>query len=319
MNSELVTYARVAFGWNGDITVNAGPRGALGQIWRVQIGPDRYALKEIFAEPSSPARIAAELDFAGRAVSAGIRLPASHPDRDGRYLVTTPDGTWLRLYEWVDMVPVDPANPETLGALLARLHRCAKATTTEPGGDPAVDWYDRVPTASEWASLARTVWGPRFAAAVATLPELCAAVAPVDPAALIMCHRDLHPENILADHSGRLVVVDWDNFGAAEPGRELAGVFFDWYCDGDADLEAMASLYRAYVDEGGPGRITGPADFTMLLATRLNFLLLQARIALDPRSGAREREWAEHEIDEMLRLLPTPRQLADVLSLVGGR
>ena len=86
----------------------------------------------------------------------------------------------------------------------------------------------------------------------------------------------------------------------------------------------MRAMYEAYVREGGPGRITEPADFTMLLATRLNFLLLQTRIALDPRAEQRHRDWAEREIDEALHILPTPRQLADVLELtrhpliVGG-
>ena len=313
MRSELVAYVREAFGWDGDLAVEAGPRGALGQIWRVRAGPHRYALKEIFYEPPTEARIAAELDLARRATAAGLRVPASHPDRDGRYLVTAPDGTWLRLYEWVDMVPVEPADPAALGALLARLHRCAPATRTEPGGEPAVDWYDRVPT--DWVSTSEASWGPRLAAVVATLPELCAAVTPVDPAGLILCHRDLHPENVLADDRG-LVVIDWDNFGAAMPGRELAQMLFDWYPD---DLDAMGRLYRAYVAEGGPGRITGPADFTMLLAARLNFLSLITWTALDRRSGERERAWAEREIAEMLPLVPTPRQLADVLSLVGGR
>ena len=73
-----------------------------------------------------------------------------------------------------------------------------------------------------------------------TLPELCAAVAPADPAGLIVCHRDLHPENVLADAAGALVVVDWDNLGPAAPGRELARALFDWFCDGPTtDLDAV--------------------------------------------------------------------------------
>jgi aminoglycoside phosphotransferase (APT) family kinase protein len=148
------------------------------------------------------------------------------------------------------------------------------------------------------------------------LPQLCAAVSPADHAELIVCHRDLHPENIFADPAGELVVVDWDNLGPAAPGRELARALFDWFCDGPtADLEAMRGMYEAYVRAGGPGRITQPADFTMLLACRLNFLLVQAGIALDPLAEPRHREWAEREIDEALQILPTPRQLADVLEL----
>jgi Ser/Thr protein kinase RdoA (MazF antagonist) len=316
----LMAHAQDAFGWGDDVVMSAGPRGALGQIWRVDAGPARYALKEIFAEPTPEPLIEAELAFARRAAEAGVRLPASHPDRDGRHLHTTPDGTWLRLYDWMDLRPVDlgaPGTPAGLGELLARLHRCAPASTTEPDGGPPDPWYDRIAPVDRWTDAAGSgaSWAGRLSERVATLPELCAVVTPVDPAGLIVCHRDLHPENILAGPDGALVVVDWDNLGPAAPERELAKVLFDWFCDGPADLPAMGGLYEAYVRAGGPGRITRPADFTMLVASRLNFLLRQTGIALDPRAEARHREWAEREIDEALRILPTPGQLAEVLEL----
>ncbi|MBE1584125.1 phosphotransferase enzyme family protein [Nonomuraea angiospora] len=347
MGTELGAYVREAFGWDADVVVSAGPRGALGQIWRLDVGPARYALKEIFGEPPSEALIEAELAFGRRAAEAGVRLPAGHRDRDGRHLLSAPGGgTWLRLYDWVDLRPVDlaaRATPGELGALLARLHRCAPAAATEPDGGPPDAWYHQVPTEQEWprvenhqvpaeeerpraecpqgpAERAGVAWAGRLAERVATLPELCAAVAPADPAELIVCHRDLHPENVLADPSGALVVVDWDNLGPAVPGRELARALFDWFCDGpDADLDAMRAMYEAYVREDGPGRIRQAADFSMLLAGRLNFLLAQTRVALDPGAERRHREWAEREIDEALRILPTPRQLADVLALTASR
>ena len=320
MVDRLVGYVREAYGWDEDVTVSAGPRGALGQIWRVDVGPARYALKEIFARPPSEALIEAELAFARRAAEAGVRLPASHPDREGRYLLAAPGGVWLRLYDWIELQPVEltaPATPAELGALLARLHRCAPATTAEPSGEPPDPWYDHAPAVQEWAvvSASGATWAPRLAERLAAVPELCAAVTPADPAALIVCHRDLHPENVLADPAGGLVVIDWDNLGPATPSRELAQALFDWFCDGSADLDAMRRMYQAYLREGGPGRITEPTDFSMLVATRLNFLLLQTRIAIDPTAEPRHREWAEREIDEALRILPTPRQLAEVLEL----
>ncbi|MFI9847851.1 phosphotransferase enzyme family protein [Nonomuraea sp. NPDC051941] len=321
--TELVAYVREAFGWDADVVVSAGPRGALGQIWRLEVGPARYALKEIFGEPPSEALIEAELAFARRAAEAGVRLPASHPDCEGRHLLSAPGGgPWLRLYDWIDLRPVDlaaRATPRELGTLLARLHRCAPAATAEADGGPPAAWYHQVPAEREWVR-GGPAWAGRLAERLATLPELCAAVAPADPAELIVCHRDLHPENVLADPAGALVVVDWDNLGPAAPGRELARALFDWFCDGpDADLDAMRAMYEAYVRDGGPGRITEAADFSMLLATRLNFLLVQTRIALDPGAERRHREWAEREIDESLRILPTPRQLADVLALTASR
>jgi Ser/Thr protein kinase RdoA (MazF antagonist) len=293
---------------------------ALGQVWRVDAGTARYALKEIFARPPSEAVIAAELAFTRRAVRAGVRLPASHPDRAGRFLHAAPGGTWLRLYDWVDLRPVNltaPATPGELGELFARLHRCVPAKRVEPDGGPPDRWYDRVPAASEWAEVAETgtVWAERLAYRLATLPELCATVRPVDPAALILCHRDLHPENILADPDGALVIVDWDNLGPAAPGREIAQALFDWFSDGATDLDAVREMYGTYVHDGCPGRVTAPADFSMLLATRLNFLRLQTGIAIDTRAERRDREWAEREIDEALPILPTPQQLTDVLEL----
>lgn len=321
MVEELALHAREAFGWAGDVVVSAGPRGALGQIWRLDVGPARYALKEIFTAPPSEAVIEAELAFARRAAEVGVRLPASHPDREGRHLLAAPGGTWLRLYDWVDLRPVElaaQATPRELGALLARLHRCAPAAAVEPGGGPPDPWYDHVPAAHEWAEACASgaAWAARLADRLTSLPELCAAVAPADPAELIICHRDLHPENVLADPTGALVVVDWDNLGPAEPGRELARALFDWFCDSSTvDLDAARGMYEAYAREGGPGRLRGPADFSMLLASRLNFLLVQARVAIDPGAERRHREWAEREIDEALRILPTPQQLADVLDL----
>ena len=115
---------RHAYGWSGDFEIFPGPRGALGQIWRVHVGSARYALKEIFAEPPSPEQIETELAFTRTASAAGVRIPVSHPDRAGRYLLTTAAGTWLRVYDWLDLGPVAP-DAEALGALLARLHRCA--------------------------------------------------------------------------------------------------------------------------------------------------------------------------------------------------
>jgi Ser/Thr protein kinase RdoA (MazF antagonist) len=321
MDDKLIGYVRQAFGWDAKVTISAGPRGALGQIWRLDVGPARYALKEIFAEPPSGAQIAAELAFARRAVDAGVRLPASHPDRNGHYLLTAPDGTRLRLYDWLDLRPVDltaQATPGELGALLAALHRCAPAAPVEPP-DP---WYNRPPALGDLARAAESdaVWAARLADLLPTLAELGTAVEPSDPAALIVCHRDLHPENVLAGPSGALVVVDWDNLGPAAPARELAQALFDWFCEDPLfDLDAMHTMYQEYRHAGGPGRLTGPADFSMLIAVRLNFLLVQARVALDPEAEPRHRDWAEREIDESLRILPTPQQLARTVNRLSSR
>jgi Ser/Thr protein kinase RdoA (MazF antagonist) len=328
VDEQLIAYLRGVYGWAGGVTVTAGPRGALGQIWRVETGPSRYALKEILFDPPTEELVEVELTFTRRAAAAGLRLPASHADRNGRYVVCGPGDRWFRLYDWVDLSPVDlaaPSTPARLGALLARLHACAPATDTESDGGPPDHWYDRVPAVDVWTAPAKSdaAWAPRLAERLDTLTQLgtsvasVASVGPADQAGLVMCHRDLHPDNVFAVPDGDLVVVDWDNLGPADPGRELARVLFDWFCDhGVVDLDAVVATVDAYVAAGGPGRVSSPADFSMLLAGRLNFLLGQLSVALAPGVDQRHRDWAEREIDEALRMLPTPEQLAAVLEVV---
>ncbi|MFB9543666.1 phosphotransferase enzyme family protein [Micromonospora sagamiensis] len=324
MTEELVAAARRAYGWSARAVATRGPRGALGQIWRVDDGPTRYALKEIFAAPPTAEQVAVELTYTRRAAEAGVRLPASLPDREGRHVVPTPGGTWLRLYDWVDVRPLDltaQSTPHAVGVLLARLHRCAPATAVEAGGAPPDAWYHQVPTAHAWDRVPAvgTAWAARLADRLASLPDLTREVTRVVSGRLVVCHRDLHPGNVLAEPTGDLVVVDWDSLGPAAPERELARALFDWCCDGpDADFAGMRRMYEAYLRHGGPGRIVAPADFSMLVASRLNFLLRQLHVAVDPATEGRHREWAEQEIDEALRILPTPEHLAAVLELAAS-
>jgi Ser/Thr protein kinase RdoA (MazF antagonist) len=281
-------------------------------------------VKELFPPVPPEALLRTEVAFAEQAAASGVRLPANRPDREGRYLLTAPDGSRLRVYDWVDLNRVDPAAGGTaaaLGTLLARLHRAGAVASTEPDGSPPDPWYHSVPSVADFATAARSgaTWAARLAQRLDTLDELCADVQPADPDRLRLCHRDLHPENVLADPEGALVVVDWDGFGPAAPERELAMVALDWFGAGPSvDLAAVGRLVEGYSEAGGPGRLTELADFSMLLGQRLNFLLSQLRVALDPDAESRHRAWAEWEIDEGLTILPTPAQLRQVLAAVGA-
>ncbi len=56
----------------------------------------------------------------------------------------------------------------------------------------------------------------------------------------------------------------------------------------------------------------------MLVAQRLNFLARQVEVALDPTASADDRAWADQEIDEALRILPTRAQLDEVLGALAA-
>ena len=330
VQTDLVTSAREAFDLgDGDVSITPGARGAQGQVWRLAVGRRVFALKRVFAGmPPAPVEVEAEVAFATRAAEAGIRLPASHPDRNGRYLVPLADGGWMRLYDWVDLRSVDlVAAAEALGVLLARLHRCAPAADRESGGAPPDPWYELPPDEDDWGPLVTAAadsgrsWASRLAAAAEGLPALYPLLSSAPPDGMRLCHRDLHPGNVLADPAGELVIVDWDQLGPADPTRDLTRTLVAFFHDGDPDLTSMHRAYRSYLKAGGPARLRATDDFTMLIAAQLNFLNMQVRIALDPTATPRDRNWAELEIDEGLRILPTPELTAAVLDalVVGPR
>jgi Ser/Thr protein kinase RdoA (MazF antagonist) len=75
-------------------------------------GRGRYAVKELFWE-SDEESVRPEVTITAHLESAGIRLPGSLPGRDGRFLqelAADHGGGWLRLYRWIDGVPVDLAD-----------------------------------------------------------------------------------------------------------------------------------------------------------------------------------------------------------------
>jgi Ser/Thr protein kinase RdoA (MazF antagonist) len=320
-----VELACAAFGLTpaAGASISAPSRGAAGQIWRLDLGTDRYAVKELFFGCDEES-VRAEVTFTEHLRAAGIRLPGSVPASTGRFVVPVTGATgdrWLRLYQWIDGVPADLADVGTaaqIGNLLARLH--IRALPPQGAYDP---WFEVVPDPVTWDQLADAAraqgagWGSELAGRAGLLAELAEFVSAADRDQMVTCHRDLHPDNVLIDQSGALVVLDWDDSGPACPDQELAGVLAFWHLDsaGRPDEKAIERTLAAYYAADGPGRLHDERAFAMYIAGRLNFLHGQARQALDQDASPANRRHAAIEISDTLARLPTPRLIGHLIDL----
>ena len=131
-----------------------------------------------------------------------------------------------------------------------------------------------------------------------------------EPRDLIMCHRDLWADNLRADADGTPVVIDWDNCGPAPMAGELAMVLVEF----GSTPDRARDLYAAYVDAGGPARITGPSDFTMPIAVLHHIVEIGARQWL-AASGDLARRRAAGRVTEFT---DDPLLLADVERLLDA-
>jgi thiamine kinase-like enzyme len=77
------------------------------------------------------------------------------------------------------------------------------------------------------------------------------------------CHLDLWSDNLRRTTTGDLCIIDFDNAGPADPSREIGMLLFEL---GQGDAAREHRLYDAYLEAGGPGRITSRADFALTVA-----------------------------------------------------
>ena len=290
-DAELV--ARL-FGLDGEARL-AGPvdRGEQGQVWRLDVEGDRYAVKETFA-PLDDEQAQLAHAFQLQAAAAGVRAPMPVLTRAGEVLVRF-DANPVRMYRWVELAGPDRTiSPEAVGHCLAKLHLAGPAleTRTHP-------WYFEPVGRTRWTDLARRLEqrGAPFAARLSELVDELVAVESVfvEPAVRSLCHRDLFADNVRVAPDGGVVVIDWDNCGAASVDQELGMVLLEFGLYEDRVIR----LYESYRSAGGPGRITSVGDLTMPVAAVGHIGELACRQWLEaPDEAARSR--AAGRVEEFL-------------------
>ncbi|MEU6724393.1 aminoglycoside phosphotransferase family protein [Nonomuraea wenchangensis] len=274
-------------------------RGELGRIWRLDTRRGSWAVKELLV-PVREEDARADVAFQVAAAEAGVRLPRPVLTGDGSVVA----GERWRVYEWVDLVEGAQVTAAELGAVTAGLHRIG-----HPAAGPVAAWFAEPVGRAGWEALSAaaasdggagedargTGWREALRESAGELVALDELVVPPGPPAVVTCHRDITPDNIRrAAHDGGIVVLDWENCGPASPAWELAKVLAD-LPDG-----AATPAYRAYRDEGGPGRVTEPADFSMAIAEQGHLLEFYARRAMNPEESEENRTRAGGRLRAML-------------------
>lgn len=305
----------------GPWTMAPVTRGALGQIWKLSGNGRSYAVKELLFG-CDEAQVAREAALRDSAEDLGIASPRLHPDRHGAHvsrLDSPSGGSWVKLYDWIDGDPADPGDPDLLdwfGRIMALLHQAGQGSTEAPSG-----WYERCPDDAEWEDLLKAVrdaglpWSDELDRFIATsAPQLAHWVTPSEPGGVVTSHLDLQPQNVLVGRDGP-VLLDWDNAGPVSAEREFARAVFVWSGGNDVNIASARRLARAYREAGGRAVLTGPESFSMLFATALNYIHVQAETSVDPAVTAAQREFAARQAVTCLCAVP---DLAAVSLLVAA-
>ena len=286
--------------------------GRLGEIWRLVTERGRYAVKH--AQVAAPVEDAAlDAAFQASVRRAGVPMPAVVRAVDGM-VVADVNGEQVRVYEWIDVLPADRRlDPRELGQVLAAIHSVVVTTDA-----PVDGWYVDPVGAETWRELLarlRTAGAPFVDRFEDLLPSVCAAEGILtSPRRVQVCHRDLWADNVRRTPDGGLVVLDWENSGPGDVNGELGCALFEY---GLGQVDRMRTLYAAYLDAGGHGRLVDRGDLTMLVAQLGNI----ARVGCErwfasssDHERARNADWVGEFLDEPVTLETVDR----ILHAVNG-
>ena len=286
-------------------------RGELGHVRRLVTDQGTWAVKESFEPFDDDELAAAQVSGAFHLACSEAGIPTPAPQTaDGRFVVEV-GGEQLQAFEWVDLADPEPLlDPEAVGALVAALHGVRRTPESE-----VHEWFEEPVGPREWRAVLKASRGAgapyadRLAEVLPTLLEVEEVLTPMQ--GVQTCHLDLWSDNLRRTPSGDLCVFDFDNAGPGDPSRELAMVVFEF---GQGDALRQRRLYDAYREAGGPGRITGRADFALTVAQLHHIGHRHLRTWL----AGRDSEGRARSLAGIEEFLGDPFLLADVDAALGA-
>jgi len=216
----------------GPVTVEAAPRGGMNQTWRVQRDGRDYALRL-----ARPLTVCKDLDpswecrVAKAAAAAGIG-PAVYVCEPTLGLSIA---AWVPGHAWS---AADIRHPDNLDAFVSLLRRLHSLEVPEPARRmDARAWIERY-----WAlALSNAGRIPRESSLRVAAEAALGVVASLPAPTPVVCHSDLHRENIVCGET--LVLLDFEYAHVATPFWDLAG----WISNNDWSLHDARPLAAGYL------------------------------------------------------------------------
>lgn len=300
------------YGLGEAVGLTLAARGEQGVVWRFETSTGVYAVKELLVRQTEE-DVAVDMAFSERAAAGAASYDVARTLRtaDGRVLAVVGDSQ-VRVMGWLDMAGPDPGvDPAAVGRMLAELHAVGDSRTDEV--DP---WYTDAVGEPRWREYVDALGAFEQAVAGrldAVVRDLVAfedlLVTPKD---LRTCHRDLWADNVRMTVGGRLCVFDWDNCGPADVDHELAMVLWEFGLD---DADRSRALYDVYIAAGGPGRVTAPGDFTMVIAQFGHFYEMAVTPFLDLTATQADRQHGVARFDELDSRPLTMGSIAQIIAV----
>lgn len=280
------------FGWAPPTSMVLAGEGQMGRIWRLDSETGPYAVKELYWADDLTAEEAAvtrQVSFCEKARAAGVAAPANLRTESGRYVIALPEelgGRLIRAYEWIDGRPITPSDSAEAVAWAGRTQAIIEGLGVSPGDQEMDPWFYRAPSTEDWTALADRCeaagqsWAGQLRSTIPQFVAMAEWVRPIDPDDLIVTHTDFQPQNVLVDHAGRFVLLDWDDAGPLTPSRAL-GQLINWHIHRTiVDHQGIRQTLRGYRDAGGTAKISEVADLCDFCGY-LNYLYEQAGLSLE--------------------------------------
>ena len=196
--------------------------GLLNESYRIERDAGVYVLKVASAH-SLPLDLTRGFRILESAARAGVAPPVVHADPVRGVL----------LLNWIDGRACGPQEATRLSrnGRMADLLRRVHALPVPP----------RAPcmTPASWIGAYRVALDPKLREAAAAKT---AALAALPRPAPVVCHSDLHPQNLI-ECDGALRLLDWEYAHVGDPLWDVAG----WSANNDFDGELQREFMRAYL------------------------------------------------------------------------